>query len=65
MRQAIGQIVNVMIVDDRNRADRLAIVAPFARDERVSDEIANGFGAVRVVLVGNVPIEVVEQMVIQ
>jgi hypothetical protein len=56
---------HVMIVDERDRSHRLLILIPLLPDQIVPNQIAERLGSIRVLLPRNVPIEVIQEMMIE
>jgi hypothetical protein len=63
--ELFGQRVDMMVIDERDRADRLLVGVPLLVDEIVPDEVAQRLGAVRVLLPRDQLVEVVEEMVVE
>jgi hypothetical protein len=56
---------HVMIVNERDRSHRLLILIPLLSDQIVPNQIAERLGSIRVLLPRNVPIEVIQEMMIE
>src|SRR5215472_10178460 len=65
VRQLLGEIPHMMVIDERNGANRLLVLDPFLADEIVSNQIPQGFRAVRVLPACDEAVKVGQQMVIQ
>ena len=63
--ELLGERRHVMIVDERNRPHRLLILIPLLPDQIVANQIAERLRSIGILLPRNVPIEVVQQMMIK
>jgi len=66
MGELPGEIAHMMVVDEGDRCDRLAIrfTAPFLTHQLIADEIAQRFRARGIFATPNDVVEVIEQMVV-
>ena len=68
VRELLGEAGGIVIVDERHDRDLLgtgAPVLPFALHEGVPDQIANGLQSIGVAPLGDEPVELLEQVLLQ
>ena len=53
----IGKFPHVVIVDEGHRADGLLVRFPFGLDEKIANQIPQGFGPVAVTLLFDEPVK--------
>ena len=56
---------HVMIVNERDRSHCLLVLIPLLPDQIVANQIAERLGSIRVLLPRNMPIEVIQEMMIE
>jgi len=59
VRQISREIPHMVVIDERDRADRFLVFTPLLSDVVVSDEVPQGFRPVGVLPASNVSIEIV------
>src|SRR5215469_824946 len=65
MREFLGEIPHMMVIDERNGADRFLVLDPFLADEIVPNQIPQGFRAVRVLPACDEAVKLDQQVVVQ
>src|SRR5262245_1814365 len=65
MSQFSCQVAHMMVIDKRDRPDRLFIVIPLLPDQIVPDQVPQCLRAIRILMLLDVQIKIFEQMVVQ
>jgi hypothetical protein len=65
MREFAREITHMVVVHEGDGRDRIFVLVPFLPDKIVADEVTQRFGPIRVFAAPDVPIEIVEQVMIE
>ena len=65
MSQFSCQVAHMMVIDKRDRPDRFFVIAPLLPNQVVPDQISQCLRSIRILAFLDVPIEIIEEMMIQ